>query len=470
MGVLMFDADLDDDLDLYIVSGSYEMKANSYLLKDRLYLNDGNGHFSYAVDALPESFIAGSTVNAADIDRDGDLDLFVGGRILPQAYPLPVKSSILLNEGGKFKDVTRDWCPELEKAGMVTAALWSDFDNDQKVDLIIAGDWMPVRIFRNTGESLQELTDGAGLEDTEGWWNSLAAADFDHDGDMDYIAGNQGLNMKYKPTPERPVRIFAKDFDNNGLIDNVIASWREGNYYPVHLRNDISRQLNYFREEYQEFSEYSSITFRELFTEEDLKDAYQAEAKVFESIYIENLGNGQFRWEKLPMEAQFAPVYGILAQDFTGDGNDDILMVGNNFAFELFTGKQDAFIGLLLKGDGNGHFQALRVDKSGFFVDGDAKGMASLLREDGSMLVLVGQNNDRMMVFENLVNKDKKIIDPEYNEYRALFEFNDGTRMIRDIAYGNSFLSSSSRRFALPGNIIKATLFTYTGETREIYP
>jgi hypothetical protein len=470
MGVLMFDADLDSDLDLYIVSGSYEMKANTYLLNDRLYLNDGNGIFTYAMDALPENYIAGSTVNAADIDRDGDLDLFIGGRILPQAYPLPVKSTILLNEGGKFKDVTKDWCPELMKAGMVTAALWSDFDNDQLVDLIIAGDWMQVRIFRNTGESLQELTGGTGLEDTKGWWNSLAAADFDQDGDMDYIAGNQGLNVKYTPSAGRPVRIFAKDFDNNGLTDNVIASWREGNYYPIHLRNDISRQLNYFREEYQEFSEYSSITFKELFTEEDLKDAYQAEAKVFESIYIENLGNGQFRWEELPMEAQFAPVYGMLAEDFTGDGNEDILMVGNNFAFELFTGKQDAFIGLLLKGDGDGNFHPINVDESGFFINGDAKGMASLVMEDGSMLVLVGQNNDRMVVFENLINKGKKIIDPEYNEYRARLELTDGTIMIRDLGYGTSFLSSSSRKFILPGNVSKATLFRYTGETREIYP
>jgi len=470
MGLLLFDADQDGDKDLYISSGSYEMKANSDLLNDRLYLNDGMGNFKYDKDALPENFVAGSAVIAADIDSDGDLDLFVGGRILPQAYPLPVKSTILINEGGTFKDATRDWCPELMQAGMVTAALWSDYDNDNKIDLIIAGDWMPVRIFRNSGDRLEEVTSGIGLENTQGWWNSVAAADFDRDGDMDYVAGNQGLNMKYKPLPGKPVKIFAKDFDNNGLTDNVITAWREGEYYPVHLRNDLSRQLNYFRERYQEFSEYSARTFDELFSTEDLTDAYQAEAKVFESIYIENLGNGQFKWRVLPMETQFAPVYGMLADDFTGDGNPDVLMVGNNFAFELFTGKQDAFIGLLLQGNGDGHFQPVRVDESGFFVNGDAKGMASLVRQDGSMIILVGQNNDQMAVFGHQINQGKRTVDPEYDEYRVRYESADGKHWIKDIGYGSSFLSASSRRFVLPVNVTRATLFSYTGETREILP
>lgn len=470
MGVLLFDADNDGDDDLYVVSGSYEMKAGSRFLNDRLYLNDGKGQFIYNKNAIPEMNIAGSTVNAADIDRDGDLDLFIGGRMVPQAYPLPERSALLINEGGIFRDRTGEWCPELMEAGMVTTALWSDYDNDQMIDLIIAGDWMPVRVFRNTGTELQEVTTILGMDMTNGWWNSLTAADFDRDGDMDYVAGNQGLNMKYKPQPGRPVRVYAKDFDNNGLTDNIIVAWREGAYYPVHLRNDISRQLNYFSQEYQEYSQYSAADFNELFSEEDLEDAYIGEAYIFESIYIENLGNNKFRWKPLPGEAQFAPVYGMLAEDFTGDGKDDLLMAGNNYAFELFTGKQDAFTGLLLAGNGKGGFRAVRSDSSGFYVDGDAKGMASLVREDGSRLILVGQNNDRLLAFANKLSPGKKIIKPSPGEYRARIEFKDGSFMAKDIFYGSSYLSSSSRSFVLPDNVVKVLLYSYTGESREIDP
>ncbi len=467
MGVLFFDADNDGDLDLYLVSGSYEMKANTHFLNDRLYTNDGKGNFTYREHALPKITTAGSTVTAADFDRDGDLDLFVGGRILPQSYPLPVKSTLLMNEDGHFKDVTAVWCPELLEAGMVTSALWSDYDNDGNVDLIIAGDWMQVRIFRNTGNNLTEITGGAGMGETGGWWNSLAAADFDRDGDMDYVAGNQGLNMKYKPLPDKPVLVYAKDFDNNGLIDNIIASWREGDYYPVHLRNDISRQLNYFSQQYQEYSEYSTKTFKELFDRESLEDAYRAEAHTFESIYIQNLGEGKFAWEPLPREAQFAPVYGMLAEDFTGDGNPDLLMAGNNYAFELFTGHQDAFIGLLLSGDGRGKFHPVRVDASGFFVDGDAKGMVSLLRGDSSRVIVVGQNKDKIKVYQNRVIKGQ-FIKPEADEYRAKIEFSDTSFMIHDIFYGSSFLSSTTRSFHIPDNTRRIILYSYTGKQREI--
>ncbi len=469
-GVLLFDADNDNDLDLYIVSGSSEFKAHSRNFQDRLYLNDGTGNFHYDPDALPEIRISGSVVSAADFDRDGDLDLFVGGRQVPQSYPLPEKSLLLLNEGGKFVDVTEEYCPEMLSLGMVTTALWTDFDQDGWIDLIVTGDWMPVTLFRNNGDGFTNVTARMGMNNTRGWWNSITAVDFDKDGDMDYILGNQGLNNKYGPVEGHPLNVLARDFNNNGVVDNIISSWREGDYYPVHLKNDIDRQIPYFRKKYPEFRNYSLLTTEEIFADEDMEGVYEAEADIFESILIENENGNRFKWRALPVEAQFAPVNGMVSGDFNRDGEYDILMVGNDHSTELFSGKHDAFIGLVLAGDGRGNFEPVSVDKSGFFIDGDAKALVNITGAGGGPLYIASQNSDSLKIFRNTDHTtEMQTIYPEPSEYKALIEYKDGKTEYREFYYGSSYLSHPSRALYLHSDrVARLVFYDYQGKERVI--
>ena len=234
MGALLFDADSDGDLDLYVVSGGSAFPENSPQYQDRLYRNDGLGNFTREQSALPALTASGSCVMASDYDRDGDLDLFVGGRIVPGQYPLPPSSYLLQNNQGKFTDVTSTAAPALDGAGLVTSALWTDYDNDGWTDLLVVGEFMPIRFFRNQDGKFIERTEATGLVGINGWWNSIAGGDFDHDGDIDYVVGNLGLNSPYRASSEQPLCVYASDFDKNGSIDPVMCYYVQGENYLAH--------------------------------------------------------------------------------------------------------------------------------------------------------------------------------------------------------------------------------------------
>ncbi|MHC2992691.1 hypothetical protein OB13_14285 [Pontibacter sp. HJ8] len=475
-GILFFDADNDDDLDLYCVSGSYEFEDGSPLLRDRFYRNNGAGKFEPDRDALPAATVSGSCVRAADYDQDGDLDLFVGGRVVPGKYPLAPKSTILRNEEGRFTDATAAVCPELQTLGMVADALWTDFDNNGKTDLVVAGEWMPLMFFRNTGKGLENVTETTGVAHLKGWWNSIVSGDFDKDGDMDYIAGNLGLNTNYTASEKQPLTLYAKDFDSNGSMDPVLACYMKAEDgtmkpFPMHNRDDLSAQMVQIRRQYLRYSSYAKATVADVLQPLDQKDMLRFDATWFATSYFENLGNGKFRAKALPVQAQVAPVNGMLAQDVTGDGNMDVLMVGNNYGTELFTGRYDAFVGLVLQGDGKGNFKPLSISESGFLVNGDAKGLARLVTAADEDLFLVTQNRDSLKVFKSnnkRATQQSQLLHLQPFDAWAELTFQDGKKQRQEFHYGASYLSQSSRKIRLPQDVVSVKVYDYKGKSRDL--
>lgn len=471
MGSLFFDADNDGDLDLYIVSGGSRHEAGHESYRDRFYRNDGKGNFSLDSEAIPEILTSGSVVTAADYDQDGDLDLFVGGRLVPWQYPLPAKSYILRNEGGKFEDVTKEVCPEMEKFGLVTSAIWTDFNRDNQLDLLVAGEWMPITALKQQRSSdgaisFENVTASAGLANTSGWWNSIASGDFDNDGDMDYVAGNLGLNSKYKASEAEPVSVYVKDFDNNGSIDPIMFYYNQGKKYPVHSRNMLLSQVIYMRNRFPRYSDYGKTSFETFFREGELDNAYVLKSKEFSSSYIENLGNGQFELRDLPIEVQFSPTCGIVSEDFNKDGHQDLLMVGNSYATEMATGRYDASIGSYLTGDGKGNFKPVPSRKSGFFVEGDTKAMAKLTGGNGETLILVSQQTDSLKVFMPTVPSQKFVVKLQPLDQRVEIVLKNGEKRVREFYYGSAYLSQSSRTLTVGEEVASVVLYDYSGKSR----
>ncbi len=397
VGASFFDADGDGDLDLYIVSGGNEFKKGSANLQDRLYLNDGKGNFSKTENALPKIGESGSRVRAADYDSDGDLDLFVGGRIVPQSYPLPAKSFILRNDGTKngilkFTDVTEEIAPDLLEAGLVTDAVWVDFNNDKKLDLVITGEWMPITFFENTGDEFENVTKDFGLEKTTGWWYSIAAEDFDKDGDQDLVVGNLGLNYKYQASPNESFDVYANDYDKNGKLDIVLGYYDEGVQYPVRGRQCSAEQIPAIKYKYKDYNSFADASLNDIYTQEDLKAGLHYKAWSFASIYLENLGTEDFKIHRLPNEVQISSINGIVVDDFDDDGHLDLAIAGNLFGSEVETTRNDASYGSILTGDGKGEFAPLPYSKSGLFLGGDVKDFTKIKTSKGVGL-LVGNNS-----------------------------------------------------------------------------
>ena len=469
-GLLLFDADNDRDLDLYAVSGGSEFYAHSAHFRDRLFRNNGKGELIYDADALPGLVVSGSVVTAADYDQDGDLDLFVGGRVIPQSYPFPERSLLLQNNGGVFSDVTEDEAKDLMEIGMVTSALWTDYDLDGWVDLMVVGEWMPVCIFRNERGRLVEVGGDMGLFDSEGWWNSIISGDFDKDGDPDYVVGNQGLNNRYGTSMNKPIYVVSKDFDNNGIADPVINAWVDGDYYPVHLRNDLIQQIQYLKKRYPRYADYNSINSTDLFTEDELEGSLLLKVRIFESILLLNEGDGRFVKRILPFEAQFAPVKGTLVSDFNSDDFPDLLMIGNNYNTEAFSGSHDAFIGLFLKGDGSSELLPERAADSGFVVDGDGRSLVSLFDRNDNQLICASQNAAGLKIFRIKNPGDDWIkFTPEKSDRLVEIYYRDGTVQCQELYYGSSYLSQTSRDFLInKSNTEKIIVTGYRGDSREI--
>jgi hypothetical protein len=398
VGSAFFDADADGDLDLYVTSGGNEWNENSENYQPRLYINNGKGNFTKSKDALPQMFTSSSCVIANDFDKDGDEDLFVGGRIIPWKYPISPRSYILRNDKGKFSDVTEEVCKELMYPGLVCNAIWTDYDNDGSSDLIVIGQWMPVSIFKNKKGKLKNVTNGSGLDLSNGWWNCIAPGDFDLDGDMDYIAGNRGLNSRFTAKENEPACVYAKDFDHNGTLDAIMCYYVQGVSYPIHGRDMMTDQVRELKKKFLRYRDYADATIYDIYPKEIVDSALVLRAYTFASAYIENLGNGKFKMTPLPLETQFSAVNSILINDFDGDGNFDALLVGNDYSPEVETGRYDASIGNFLKGDGKGHFKNIPAAQSGFFVDTYARNM-KMIATPKSSLILVANNNDKMKVF-----------------------------------------------------------------------
>lgn len=472
MGVLFFDADNDGDLDLYAVGGSYEIPPNHSVAQDRLFINDGKGFFERSADALPIEITNGSCVRAADFDKDGDLDLFVGGRVVSGAYPQTPESFILKNEGGKFINVTDQVCPSLRNIGMITDALWTDYNNDGKPDLLLAGEWMPLVLLQNNGSSFT-VNVNAGLEQHLGWWNSVAAGDFDNDGDIDYIAGNLGLNSNYKATPAEPMTLYAKDVDKNGSLDAMLFCYlnaEDGTKkpFPMHAREDLSSQLVSIRKKYPTYKSYGLATMDDLWPMTEKQGAIKKTANELRSCYIENKGDGKFNIKPLPLVAQSAPLFGMVSEDIDEDGNLDLLLVGNDYGMEPYSGRHDAFNGLLMKGDGKGNFRPLTVEESGFYVPGDAKGLAKIHTAQDEDIWIATQNQDSLIV-HNKINPHPgtKWIDIEPGDFFADIQYKDGRKRRVEFYYGSTFLSQSSRKLPVNKGVAKITITNFKGKKRE---
>tara|TARA_B100001750_G_scaffold209354_1_gene189137 strand:+ start:196783 stop:200097 length:3315 start_codon:yes stop_codon:yes gene_type:complete len=397
VGALFFDADGDDDLDLYVVSGGYEFPSDSELLQDRLYLNDGKGHFAKAQNSLPKMRVSGSKVYTSDFDLDGDDDLLVLGRQVPGKYPSPASSFILSNNSTNDQvrfEIDKNLQPnEFGDLGMATGAVITDFNNDKRPDIIVVGEWMPIRAFENNENGFKEVSTNLGLDkNTTGWWWSIAQGDFDNDGDMDYVVGNNGLNYKYKASEEETFDIYVNDFDENDRQDIVLSYYNEGKQYPLRGRECSSQQIPGIKQKFENYASFADATLADVYTEESLNTALHYQIKSFASIYLENQ-NGKLVARKLPVEAQLSSINQFLVDDYDNDGNLDVLIAGNLFASEIETPRNDAGHGLLLKGDGQGNFQSVSAFKSGFFVPGDVKDMQPIKTKNGDY-ILAAKNND----------------------------------------------------------------------------
>ena len=386
---LFFDADKDGDPDLYVVSGGFNFNDGDAALQDRLYLNV-NGKFRNS--SLPAETLSGSCVRAADIDNDGDADLFVGSRVIPGRYPESSESIVLINNGkGEFSKAPDGINDALKSMGMVTDASWYDADNDGKKDLVICGEWSSLRVFINKDGKLTETSDKYFPDALKGWWNRLHLADMDGDGDDDLIAGNWGLNSPIKVSKNEPATLYYNDFDNNGSVDPIICYYIQGKSYPMASRDEMTDQIVSLRQKFPTYTAYSNTTLQDILSGEQLKSANKLEANYFETTYFEN-DKGVFKVKKLPVEASFFPVYAISTGDFNRDGKQDIILGGNTDRARIKIGKIDAGFGMMLKGDGKGNFEYVPQLESGLMVKGCIRDIIQTGDKKDSKLIFAVNN------------------------------------------------------------------------------
>lgn len=473
--VLLFDADGDGDLDLYVASGGYENGHNDPAYQDKLYINDGKGNFKLDSNALPKNFTSKFCVRAADFNHDGKLDLFISGRVDPENYPKPVSSFIYRNDSKdgqvKFTDVTTTVAKDLVNVGMICDAVWTDFDNDGWMDLVLAGEWMPVTFLKNDHGTFKNVTEGTGMARQLGWWNSIVAGDFDNDGRIDYVVGNLGKNSFYRASDEYPVRVYAKDFDKNGIYDMIPSLYLpdvngEMKEFPAQGRDDLLRQINAMRKKFPSYKSYGLAEMSQVLTDDERKDALILTANNLQTCLFHNEGNGKFTMIPLPAEAQFSVINGMVAEDFDGDGNLDLVMNANDYGTEPNVGRYDALNGLYLKGDGKGRFTPLSILQSGIFIPGNGKALVKLQSASGQCLLAAGQNRGPLKVFQ--LKKNVRTIRVGPSDVSALVKYKNGQIRKQEIYYGSSFLSESGRFLNLDKNVESVEIYDVHGQTHKM--
>lgn len=401
VGAIFSDFDNDGDQDLYVVSGGNDIAIAKEHYQDRLYLNTPNG-FVKSENALPNISSSGLKVLPMDFDNDGDMDIFVGGRIIPGYYLQPAGSYILENQGGndaalRFKDVTLEVAPNLQNLGMVTDALWMDYNDDGKKDLILTGEWMPITIFENNGRQLNNVTEKLHLEKTVGWWNTIEAADLDKDGDLDFVAGNLGLNSKYKSSKESPFEIYVNDFDENNRQDIVLSVTKKGVKLPVRGRECSSQQIPMIKRNFETYASFASATLDDIYGKGMLENSIHKTVDSFGHHWFENKGNGSFEMHQLPIESQFSSINDIVVFDYNQDGFPDLLVAGNLYDTEVETPRSDSGIGLVLQNNGNKSFDPISMEESGLLINSETKVIAPMrLGKEGESGFVFGLNNEML--------------------------------------------------------------------------
>jgi hypothetical protein len=397
---LFFDADGDGDRDLYVISGGSEFKPGNKLLKDRLYINDGLGAFTKNSKGLPNIYESTQTVKSSDIDNDGDLDLFVGTRVISGKYAFPATSYLLINENGKFKKAKNSIAPGLENIGMVTGAVFSDIDNDGDADLLVVGEWMKIMILENENGIFKDNSKKFGiLDDSRGMWWSITASDIDNDGDDDYIIGNLGLNNKFKATKEHPFKVYANDFDNNGTNDVVLAKFYKDSYVPLRGKECSTQQMPFISEKFKNYHSFASSTLIDILPKDKMDAAVVYEISNFESIILVN-DKGTLKPQALPIEAQVSPIKDALVDDFNNDGFKDIIIVGNHYGVEVETVRYDAGYGLLLLGDGKHNYKPSEPSNSGIHIPLDSRSITSININNEKEIILVTNNSGALILLQ----------------------------------------------------------------------
>jgi hypothetical protein len=385
---IFIDVDGDKDLDLYVVSGGYLFEENNSMLQDRIYFNDGKGNFKRNLNAVPTETFAGSCVTSLDVDGDHDLDLFVGSRMVPGKYPVTPKSIFLINDGkGTFKENIDEVAPGLSAVGMVCDAKSADINQDGKTDLIVAGEWMNVKVFINESGKLTDQSAKWFSTSTLGWWNSIVSDDFDNDGDFDFVIGNYGSNNQFKVDAKHPATLAFKDFNNDGQVDPFFCYYIGDKSFPYASRDEALGQVTSLRPRFVDYTSYSNATLEIIFNKEEMKDVNVLSADMLKTVYLENKGN-KFEMHALPSQAQFSPVYAIAVMDLDKDGDKDLILGGNESNVRVRLGKSDANHGMILTNDGKGNFTYVSQLKSGLNVNGDIRSLVVLNNQ-----VVVGLNN-----------------------------------------------------------------------------
>ena len=400
VGATFLDVNGDGAPDLFISAGGVQKDRGDALLNDRLYLNDGHGKFTLApAGTLSADGESTTAVAAADFDGDGRTDLFVGGRVVPGKYPETPRSFLYRNVGGKLVDVTDEVAPGLRSLGMVTAAVWADVDGDKRPDLIVATEWGPVSVFHNTGKKLENITTQAGLAGVTGWWSALAIADVNGDGRPDIIAGNVGLNTKYRATAAEPTLLYSGDLDGTGRTQLIEAQYENGALVPLRGRSKLAYAFPWLSKKFPTYKAYAAASLTDIFGADKLAAVTKLAATELASGVFVQQPDGTFKFAPLPREAQIAPINAIVAADLDGDGKLDLYCVGNNFGPEPTTGRFDGGLGVLLKGDGKGGFTAQLPAASGLIVTGEARSAEVLPGAKGPRIV-VACNQGPLLLFE----------------------------------------------------------------------
>ena len=408
VGASFLDANGDGHPDLLVASGGNEFWGQQDALRPRLYLNDGRGNFARARAALPDIFENASCVTVGDFNGDGHPDVFIGSRVVSKSYGVIPRSHLLENDGsGRFTDVTLEIAPGLSEAGMVSSAAWIDYDHDGKLDLVVVGEWMPVRVFHQENRKFVDRTQEAGLSGTNGWWNSVEAVDLRGNGRQDLVLGNLGLNSYLHASAKEPARLYINDFSHSGgeNLEQILTTYKNGVSYPVAGRDELVKKIPSLAAKFPSYKDFGASRIEDIFPSADIRQAQVREAYTFASAIALNNGNGSFTLQPLPIEAQFAPIYASVAGDFDGDGKMDLLVGGNLYGVMPMLGRYDASYGLMLRGDGRGGFTSVDMEQSNVAIDGQVRDMKSLRAANGGIMIVAARNNDRVMVLRPTAGK-----------------------------------------------------------------